>query len=143
MIPRWFVGELGPGSVDPSVLVVQRRLGAPLSGVFDEETEARVRGVQRRHGLRESGMVNETTAEKIGEKAATGLVPEWFEGDCSQGCACKAVVFIRRALRQADLPVHFDDHLENLVRQFQSANGLKVTGVVNKKTAIALADRSG
>jgi len=40
------LGYLGPGMRGPEVEEVQRLVGAPVTGVYDEETVLRVRGKQ-------------------------------------------------------------------------------------------------
>ena len=113
-----------------------------MTGKFDGETSARVRGVQRKRKLKESGVVDKQTAKALGPKPAEGQKPEWFTEPCKQGCSCPAVAEIRILIRQPNLPAYFDKDLENAVRRFQSENGLKVSGIVDEKTATLLADRS-
>ena len=48
LVPPRF-GFLGPGMTGPSVSEVQRLVGAPITGVYDEETTQRVRGLQVLH----------------------------------------------------------------------------------------------
>jgi murein L,D-transpeptidase YcbB/YkuD len=52
------------------------------------------------------------------------------------------VAQVRILLHQPAVPAYFDNTLEDAVRRFQSENGLKVSGIVDKKTAILLADRA-
>jgi hypothetical protein len=40
------VSDLYPGDTSDEVLVVQRRLGLAVTGVYDEATQQRVRGLQ-------------------------------------------------------------------------------------------------
>jgi murein L,D-transpeptidase YcbB/YkuD len=142
MTPRWFTRELTLGDEGDDVLIVQRKVDAPMSGKFDDETAARVRGVQKRKGLPPTGRVDETTAEALGEKPGAGQKPDWFEEDCSLGCSCPAVARVRILLGQPNLPVYFDNGLADAVRRYQSAEGLPVTGVVDLETATLLSDRS-
>lgn len=142
MTPRWFHREITIGDEGPDVLVVQRKVDAPMSGKYDSETSARVRGVQKKRGLKQSGKVDKATAEELGEKAGSGQKPEWFDGDCRPGCSGPCVAQVRILLGQPNLPVDFDQDLEDAVRRFQSENDLKVTGVVDDTTATLLADRT-
>ena len=142
MTPAWFTREITLGDEGDDVLIVQRKVDAPMSGKFDDETSARVRGVQKKRGIKQSGKVDKDTAEALGEKAGSGQKPEWFTGDCRPGCSGPCVAQVRIALGQPNLPVDFDGDLEDAVRRFQSAEGLKVTGVVDETTATLLADRS-
>lgn len=140
--PVWWHREVAEGDTGDDVVIIQRKLLAPLTGVVDENTTRRVRAFQRRHNLEETGIVGKKTAEKLGEKESKGTVPGWFDEPLDVGSYGPAVTEVKRALRQADKPVHYDTGLADAVRRFQSANGLKVTGVVDRKTAIAIGDRT-
>ena len=142
MTPRWFQREITLGDEGDDVLIVQRKVDAPMTGKFDTETSARVRGVQKKRKLKETGTVNRETATELGEKAGSGSTPEWFDGDCRPGCSGPCVAQVRILLGQPNLPVDFDKDLEDAVRRFQSAEGLKVSGVVDEPTAARLADRA-
>lgn len=142
MTPRWWYRDITLGDEGDDVLIVQRKVGAPMTGEYDGETAARVRGVQKKGKRKETGVVDQKTAEDLGPKADEGLVPEWFDGECAPGCSCPAVAQVRILLRQPNLPAYFDKDLEDAVRRFQSANGLDTTGVVDGATATLLADRA-
>lgn len=142
MTPAWFVRVIVEGDEGDDVLIVQRKLGAPMTGVYDQNTMARVRGLQKRHGLEESGMTNEDTAGVVGEKESKGQVPEWYTRSLSEGASGKDVAALRIALKQPNLPDYFDKDLGAAVRRFQSAVGLKPTGKVSRATAVALGDRT-
>lgn len=142
MLPRWYYRDLTLGDEGDDVLIVQRKVDAPMTGKYDGETSARVRGVQRKKKLKETGEVDKPTAEALGEKPGSGQTPAWFEGECAPGCSGPCVAQVRILLHQPALPVHFDNTLEDAVRRFQSENGLKISGIVDKKTAILLADRA-
>lgn len=43
-------GYFGPGMMGPAVEKVQHLVGAPVTGVYDEETRLRVRGLQVKYG---------------------------------------------------------------------------------------------
>ena len=142
MDPAWFTRELDEGDRGEDVLIVQRKLGAPMTGVMDASTMARIRGFQKKHGLEETGTMTKKTARKVGDKASKGQAPEWFDHEMSEGCAGEDVSALRIALGQPNLPDYFDNSLADAVRRFQAEVGIKPTGVVNKTTAVALADRS-
>lgn len=143
MTPRWWRRDITLGDEGDDVLIVQRKLGAPMTGAYDDETAARVRGVQKTMGRKkQDGVVDAATAEELGEKADAGQAPEWYEKDCGPGCSGPCVAKVRILLGQPNLPVYFDKDLEAAVRRFQSANGLELTGVVDAATATALADRA-
>ena len=141
MLPAWFTRELVEGDGGDDVLIVQRKLGAPMTGVMDTTTTARVRGFQRKHGLEETGTVTKRTAKKVGDKASKGTAPDWFDHAMSEGCAGEDVAALRLALGQPNLPVYYDNSLADAVRRFQAEVGLKPTGVCDEVTAVALADR--
>jgi peptidoglycan hydrolase-like protein with peptidoglycan-binding domain len=137
-MPVWFTRDLTLGDTGDDVLIVQRKLDAPLTGTYDDDTAARVRGAQKKMGNEQTGVVDAETAENLGEKADAGQVPDWFTSECH----CPAVAKVRVLLGQPNLPVYHDEALQAAVRRFQSANGLEVSGRVDEATAIALADRS-
>ena len=119
MTPAWYYRHLVEDDQGDDVLIVQRKIGAPMTGVLDTTTMSRVRGLQRAHGLPETGEVGGRTAWLIGDKASAGLPPEWFSaGNPPPG------------MRDPDA-----------VRRFQSSVGLQPTGVIDRDTAVALADR--
>lgn len=51
MITPRRLGYLGPGMRGPEVEEVQRLVHAPVTGVYDEETTQRVRGLQVLHRM--------------------------------------------------------------------------------------------
>ena len=139
--PVWWTRDLTIGDEGDDVRIVQRKVDAPVTGTYDDDTAARVRGVQRRMGKKQNGVVDAEVAEKLGDKATKGQVPNWFSETCEHGCACPAVAQVRILLGQPNLPVYLDHDLSAAVRRFQSANGLEVNGTVDEATAVALADR--
>ena len=141
--PRWWPGELAFASDGEWLTVVQRKLGAPLTGVYDEETEARIRGVQMSHDIKPTGLVDEQTAEVLGEDPVAGLVPHWFDGELELWSAGPAVCAVRCRLGQVNKQDdRFDPDVEAAVRRFQSGNQLPVTGRVDEATAIELGECS-
>lgn len=143
-MPAWFTRELSLGDEGPDVLIVQRKVDAPMTGVFDDDTAARIRGVEKRMGRKEqTGVVDAGVAEVLGEKPGAGQRPEWWCGEAvTRGCACECVANLRILLGQPNLPVDFDQDFEDAVRRYQSENGLPVTGVADEATVVHLADRS-
>lgn len=142
MVPLWWYRDITLGDEGDDVLIVQRKVDAPMTGKYDGETAARVRGVQKKRGRKQTGVVDKQTAKDLGPKPAEGQRPEWFAGDCGPGCSGPCVAVVRNLLRQPNLPVDFDQDLEAAVRRFQSANGLALTGVVDEQTAILLDART-
>lgn len=142
MIPAWWTRELDEDDRGDDVLIVQRKLGVPLTGVMDTTTMARIRGFQRKHGLQETGTMTKKTAAKVGDKASRGSAPEWFVRDLSEGDTGLDVSALRIAIGQPNLPDYFDNNLADAVRRFQSSVKIKPSGKVDKATAVALADRT-
>ena len=139
--PAWFWRTLLPGDQGPDVIVVQRKLSAPLTGCMDNQTAAFVRGFQKKHHLEENGFVTKKTAARLGEKATKGLTPGWFHHDLLPGDSCKHVELAREAFGLPMLPAFVDDTLVDAVLRFQSSQkGLKASGKIDKATAVALAD---
>lgn len=128
--PAWFIRDLTLGDEGDDVKIVQRKVDAPITGVFDDETAARIRGVQRRMGKSQTGVVDSATASKLGPKATAGLLPDWHGTD---GADLRA----RGILRLSNI-----EPLDSALRRFQSATGLPVSGLLDEATAVALADRS-
>lgn len=104
---------------------LQSLLALYPSGVLDEATLVRVRGLRASAGLPVRDVVDADTAIVAGERARTltGVPPVWFPQDAARICT--------RIL---------GDSGEDAVRRFQSGRGLRVTGVVDVETAIALGD---
>lgn len=141
MIPRWWPGELEYAKSGDWLRIVQRKLGAPLTGVYDEETEARIRGVQMANDIEPTGLVDEQTALVLGEDPAADLVPHWFDGELELWSHSPAVRAVRCRLGQINKDDdRYDPDVEAAVRRFQSGNQLPVTGRVDEATAIALGE---
>lgn len=135
--PKWWSDPLTP----EGIAVVQRKLGAEVTGVWDDDTEARVRGLQMARKRKPTGEVDEQTAEDLGEEATVGMTPEWFTGDLALGDISPAVHKVRCRLgvpHKGD--DRFDPDVEKAVRRFQSGHQLPVTGVVDEATAVALGE---
>lgn len=128
--PRWFYRDLSLGDTGDDVLIVQRKLAAPQTGVFDEDTAARVRGVQKMARKKQTGVVDAGTAEAIGEKATAGLMPEWFGTDAQE-----------QRVRDL-LGLSMLEPLGEALLRYQSENGLVLSGEADEPTVRLLADRS-
>lgn len=72
--PFWFVRNLrvppehlilAKAHEGVDVLELQRRLYAPMTGIYDAATEQRVRGFQKAAGLPETGVLDIQTAQEI------------------------------------------------------------------------------
>lgn len=135
--PRWWSDPLTP----EGIAVVQRKLGVTATGEWDDETEARVRGLQMARKRKPTGEVDEQTAVDLGPEAREGLAPEWFTGDLALGDIAPSVRNVRCRLnvphKGSD---RFDPDVEKAVRRFQSGHQLPVTGVVDETTATELGE---
>ena len=120
-------------------MVLQRRIGATVDGFFGEETEQRVRGLQKKAGLKMTGKVDKQTAEKVGERARKGLAPEWFQRDLELWFEGEDVRAARRAFGLGDKDNRYDPDLETAVRRFQSANGIYPDGIITREIATKIA----
>lgn len=136
-IPLWYHRPLMGGERGRDVTIVQRKLGAPASGVFDDETRQRVRGLQEVNYLMPTGFVDERVAEILGEAADHKLTPEWFTRDLRLGDHGPDVAALREIL---SLPagLSFDDETRRAVLRFQSAHELPLTGFVNEQLSLKL-----
>ena len=136
----WYSRILTLGCVGADVRLVQRKLRASnISGLFDAETAARVRGIQLAGKLPVTGVVDSTTADAIGESIRLGMIPDWFSRDMAVGDTGDDVARLR-ALLGFSPDTGFDASLEAAVRRFQSAHHLPLTGVMGEADATALGD---
>ena len=128
MTPTWYRRPLKAGDRGNDVLIVQRLLGLPLSGVLDEPTRIIVRGLQRQLRLPATGDVEELTAVALGEQEGFGLLPEWWTGDVGPGDP------------QWDYALELigAEDVDGL-RRFQGNHRLPPTGVVDEETARLIA----
>ena len=135
----WFSRLLTIGNVGDDVRLVQRKLNCHASGKYDNETAARVRGVQKAHGLLVTGMVDTTTAEKIGEHSRWGLVPDWFSRELEPGSHGEDVSRLTDMLGVEMVP-DYTPEVEAAVRRFQSAHRLPLTGRITEVDALSIGD---
>lgn len=145
-----FVG-LQYGSIGADVKALQHALlDAGISvrggadGVFGTATQAAVKEFQASQGLSQSGKVDDKTASAIssGAKASGGSALTGLKA----GALGNTVKSLQQALIDAGITVRggadgiFGPATANAVKEFQSSQGLEATGVVDAKTAAALAD---
>lgn len=140
MAASWYTRVLALGSEGGDVELVQRKLHAAQSGVYDAATEARVRGLQKHHNLPVTGIVDDVTAEAIGESIRRGMVPEWYHRDLQLGDHGDDVLAMTSLLGMTDMGTVFDHMAEDVLRRFQSAHSLPTTGKLSEQDAIALGD---
>ena len=135
----WFRRELDQGDEGPDVELVQRKLRCFRSGVYDLETASRVRALQKRLGAPVTGILDRDTAEALGESPVAGQTPSWyvralFLDDCGDD-----VAELRRMLGLSPSAC-FDEEVDQAVRRFQSSLAVTPNGVVDVTVAIALGD---
>jgi hypothetical protein len=75
--PGWWSETLYPGTESSAVASVQVALRLPATGIMDEETCRKVRGIQRLWQLPETGTVDEHTATVLGDI-------EWYQKEPSK-----------------------------------------------------------
>jgi hypothetical protein len=141
VVPSWYRRALALGSEGADVELVQRKLNVATSGVFGVSTEAKVRGFQTHHGLPVTGVIDEETADLLGESIRKGLVPDWYKRDLSLGDHGDDVRSLGEALGIGDPGDRFGKVIEMVLRRFQASHpDLELTGRMTEKDAIALSD---
>lgn len=138
-LPLWFRRVLDQGATGNDVAAVQRKLGLPVTCFYDPDTAAAVRGVQRRVGLRASGVVDDATALALGESASAHLAPEWFSRTLRLHLGGDDVAALRARL---DLPegTRFTHEVDAAVRRLQSSLSIVPDGVVDEALAILIGE---
>lgn len=125
---------LNIGSQGEAVRQVQIALGIPATGYYGTQTKNAVRQFQASNGLTTDGIVGSATRQAL---FSSGNTPGRGTGVLSFGSQGQAVSQVQEAL---GIPVtgYYGRVTESAVRDFQSVNGLRVTGAVNRETRIAL-----
>lgn len=113
--------------------IVQRKVGAMPTGIFDEETAARVRGVQLVRRKRATGVVDAGTAEALGESPR--VVPEWFIRRLELWFEGPDVLALRARLGLPTNDNRYTPDVEAAVRRYQSEHGLALNGLVDEEMA--------
>lgn len=124
--PSWWYRILYPGDSGPDVVTLQTLLGAPQTGVVDQDTQARLRGRQRAAQGLPDGVCDLRTALLIGDVATAGLIPAWWPDEVDE------ILPVKLRCGTSDV--------ESAVRRFQSHHHIPPTGVVDETTAIAIGD---
>ncbi|MGL4178291.1 MAG: peptidoglycan-binding domain-containing protein [Dermatophilaceae bacterium] len=138
----WWHRDLAEGEkADADVRTVRTKLGLVAEGDYDHETTVRVRGLQRKHNMEVTGVVDKKTAAKVGERADAGLVPEWYTRELREGDAGFDVECLARALKRYG-GTYVDSTILDDIRKLQAANGLTPTGVVDRETAVLIRSRT-
>ncbi|MCP3804468.1 N-acetylmuramoyl-L-alanine amidase [Allokutzneria sp. A3M-2-11 16] len=122
---------LQPGDTGERVLVAQHLFRArgetsvPATGIYDQELDAAVRRLEARHGIPSSGLVGAETWPLIVAPLKSG----------ERGEAVRALQLLLTAhgmVNRSDGVL--DGRTETAVRNFQSRNGLRATGVATADT---------
>lgn len=125
MTPLWYERLLMLGDFGPDVGVVQRKLGLPVTDLFDQSLVIAVRGLQLEAGIEQSGAVDEETAIVLGPRYGDGLPPDWYKGSpLYPGEQAYGLVLGERD--------------EDWLRRFQGSRGLQPTGIIDEDTALLL-----
>lgn len=125
----WWTRDLYDGLHGRDVAIVQRILGEYVTGDFDPSLTLVVRGFQRGRALTATGVVDEKTADALGEQLGFGLLPVWFTGaPIAPGDPAYS--------HALDLIGASD---ENGLRRFQGNHRIPPTGVIDETTARILA----
>ena len=132
--PAWYTRVLSKGMSGDDVKVVQRKVQAADDGVFGPNTEGKVRGWQKVHGLDPDGVVGPKTAAALGNAAAYGQVPSWYKDVLSKGSKGTVVKIVQGKVG-VKTDGDFGPNTDSAVRRFQSAHGLTVDGLVGENTA--------
>ena len=120
------------GATGDHVRVVQRLLGASVSGTFDLDTRSRVLRFQRHHDLPRTGAADRATWAALLPEQATSLHPEWT--------AAEAAAWIRDV---AGSPVLHRGSSGRAVTALQATLGLAVedrTGFYGPRTRALVTD---
>ncbi len=148
------------------VTQAQKMLKVAETGKMDVETKTAVKTYQGENGLKKSGSLNRATLEKMGIELTDAqkeipVSPSSFAGAKSDSTETKKrgpvfrankeqVMETQRKLKAATLYAgdetgKLDDATRDGIKKFQTANGVKVTGTLNKETlekmGIALTDK--
>lgn len=137
MTPIWYHRILFGGESGRDVDIIQRKVGASPTGVFDEQTQQFIRGIQAAALHAPTGIIDPDTAELLGEAADHSLPPEWFRRDLHLGMEGDDVSALRVALGQPSGHL-FDEPTRQAVLRFQSAHALPLTGTVNLSMSLTL-----
>lgn len=129
-VPIW----ARPGDTGARVLAIQRALHVlPRSGYYGTRTAALVASWQRHHHLADSGVVDLTTARKMG-LAPPAVLPAYAK----PGDHGAHVVAVQRALRVRPVSGFYGAVTARAVAAWQQRHHLPHTGIVDAATARAL-----
>ncbi|MBD2185834.1 peptidoglycan-binding protein [Planktothrix sp. FACHB-1355] len=152
------MAELRQGSKGPDVLELQEQLtqlgyfNRRPTGSFGPLTKSAVIRFQQNEGLRPNGIVEEQTQQRLQEKIAgtEKAAPASVETVSSRrtlkkGAKGSEVSYLQQLLSDAgvydgEINGNFDSQTHASVKQFQRYSGLKVDGIVGKRTWTTLVD---
>lgn len=136
---------MGKGSSGPAVLAVQQRLKAlgyykgPLDGKFGNGTLSAVKSFQTLNGLRVDGKVGPKTQARLDAADAVAWHATTTYLKLRRGMSGSAVVKLQNALKAASyyggaITGYYSLETELAVRNFQTANNLRVDGIAGQQT---------
>jgi hypothetical protein len=125
--PLWWRRDIRLGNYGSDVDVLRRRLGLS-PGPYDAVCEAIVRGLGKRVGHDNSGVLDSHTAALVGESEANraGVLPQWYINRDDA-----------RLLRVLDTD---EADLFDAIRRWQGNHGHQPTGVISPDQALQLGE---
>ncbi len=134
MSVNWFRKDIHPGDSGPDVAAIQRKLGVQVTGVYDDDTQSYVRGVQLAGKKKATGIVDSDTAKDIGDVAEVN--PDWYTGPINAiHQAGEDVRYVRGRLGLSTDDDRWEVEAEQACKRWQGTNGLPVTGFVDERMA--------
>lgn len=114
------------GAIGRAVLFIQAYLDVARSGVYDEETVAAVRELQKRRGVRETGKLDTLTWREILPR----LRPRLDAGEAGRHVRVLSAALVAAGEVDRGEVVHlrYGIALSRLVREFQHRHAMRVTG---------------
>jgi cell wall-associated NlpC family hydrolase len=136
---------LSPGAVGPAVKTIQKAIGATADGDFGPATQKSVRHWQRTHAVPVTGVVDAATWTSLPITTRLPACGQKVDGPgvavtcaaLAQGTSGTAVGVLQTALG-ITVDGQFGADTSSAVRQLQTDNELKITGITNIATWKAL-----
>ena len=137
-------------STKVQIMQAQKMLKVTESGKMDVDTKAAVKTFQGENGLRKSGSLNRATLEKMNIALTDAqkdipVSPSSFTGAKTEKSgeakkrgpvfrASKEQIMQAQKMMKVTESGKLDDATREALRKYQEANGVKVTGTLNKMT---------
>ncbi len=145
-VPPMKLGDEAPEVAGFQVALAAKGFKGATDGKFTAETQTLVKAFQKANGLAETGEINSRTWAK-----ATGFGEDGIAGfgePLMKGASGAAVAFVQKSLEMYSgisvaVDGKFGPKTEAAVKEFQSMNGLPVTGILDQDTWNQLMDPVG